>query len=133
MGYYELAQQYFQRLGRPILHSETNAEGPDAIDWLRRQWTDVTRLRREGFPIRGFTWYGFVNHVDWDSVLVADHGRENRCGLVDLERKPNPVHTAFASLVSEVARQSGRSEVLPARDLTLALDWPDSGKTPQGL
>jgi hypothetical protein len=133
LGYYELAHQYFQRLGRPILHSETNAEGPDAIDWLRRQWTDVARLRREGFPIRGFTWYGFIDHVDWDSVLVADHGQENRCGLVDLERNPNPVHAVFASLVSEVARRSSQAEVVRARDVKLTLDWPDPRNTRRGL
>jgi hypothetical protein len=99
LGYYHLARQYHERLGVPVMHAETNAEEPSAVDWLVRQWTDVLRLRREGFPIRGFTWYGLVNHVDWDSTLTRDDGRENRCGLVDLQRQPNPVYHAYRRLV----------------------------------
>jgi beta-glucosidase len=99
LGYYHLARQYHDRLGVPVMHAETNAEEPGAVDWLTRQWTDVLRLRREGFPIRGFTWYGLINHVDWNSTLIRNEGRENRCGLVDLERRPNPAFDAYRRLI----------------------------------
>ena len=42
-GYYILAKQYHERLGLPIMHTETNAED-DAVDWLYRQWTSTLRL-----------------------------------------------------------------------------------------
>jgi beta-glucosidase/6-phospho-beta-glucosidase/beta-galactosidase len=99
LGYYHLAKQYHERLGVPIMHAETNAEGAGAVDWLHEQWTDALRLRREGVPIRGFTWYGLVNHVDWDSALTRDEGRENACGLVDLNRRPNPAYHAYRELI----------------------------------
>lgn len=99
LGYYHLAKQYHDRLGVPIMHAETNHEGERAVDWLHEQWTDAVRLRRDGIPIRGFTWYGLVNHVDWDSALTRNDGRENACGLVDLARRPNPVFHAYRRLI----------------------------------
>jgi beta-glucosidase/6-phospho-beta-glucosidase/beta-galactosidase len=102
LGYYELAQQYHERLGRPIMHSETNAGGPAAGAWLESQWTDVVRLRRDGLPIRGFTWYGLVNHVDWDSTLTKDAGRENDCGLVSLARRRRPIFRDFRAIAESI-------------------------------
>lgn len=100
LGYYELAHQYHDRLGVPVMHTETNAAGRRAVDWLESQWTDIVRLRREGFPIRGFTWYGLVNHVDWDSTLTVDAGRENTCGLVSLARRRNATYRRFRELAT---------------------------------
>jgi beta-glucosidase len=100
LGYYELAHQYHDRLGLPVMHTETNAEGRGAEAWLESQWTDILRLRREGFPIRGFTWYGLVNHVDWDSTLTVDAGRENACGMVSLARRPNRIYRRFRELTT---------------------------------
>lgn len=103
LGYDVLARQYLDRLGAPIMHTETNMSGPGAGEWLESQWAIVDGLRRDGLPIRGFTWYGLVNHVDWDSTLRIDAGRENDCGLVDLERRPNAVYDRFAELAHHVA------------------------------
>lgn len=102
LGYYGLARQYQARLGVPIMLAETNMDGEGAVDWLHRQWTDVLRLRREGVPIRGFIWYGFVNHVDWDSGLTRNDGRENTCGLVSLKRVPNATHEAYRRLIASL-------------------------------
>ena len=101
LGYYELAHQYHDRLGLPLMHTETNADGRGAAAWLESQWTDILRLRQEGFPIRGFTWYGLVNHVDWDSTLTVDNGRENTCGLVSLARRPNATYRRFRELAAK--------------------------------
>jgi beta-glucosidase/6-phospho-beta-glucosidase/beta-galactosidase len=106
LGYYELAHQYHDRLDRPIMHTETNHDGPRAAAWLDQQWTDVLRLRADGVPIRGFTWYGLVNHVDWDSTLRRDDGHENRCGLVTLARRPNARYAQFAAIAASVAAGS---------------------------
>jgi len=102
LGYYGVGRQYCERLGVPIMLAETNMDGEGAVDWLLRQWTDVTRLRDEGVPIRGFIWYGFVNHVDWDSTLTRNDGRENTCGLVSLERVPNATHEAYRRLIASL-------------------------------
>jgi beta-glucosidase len=108
LGYYELAHQYHERLRTPIMHTETNMEGRRATAWLESQWTDVLRLRADGLPIRGFTWYGLVNHVDWDSTLTRDDGRENRCGLVTLARRPNATYRRFAE-IARLARAASDS------------------------
>ena len=102
LGYYHLARQYHERLGVPIMLAETNMAGDGAVDWLLRQWTDVIRLRDDGVPIRGFIWYGFVNHVDWDSTLTRNDGRENACGLVGLDRQPNATHAAYRDLIASL-------------------------------
>jgi beta-glucosidase/6-phospho-beta-glucosidase/beta-galactosidase len=104
LGYEALARQYHERLGLPIMHTETNTDAPRASGWLASQWADVVRLRADGIPIRGFTWYGLVNHVDWDSTLTQDAGHENTCGLVGLDRRPNEAYEQFKALATaEVA------------------------------
>jgi beta-glucosidase len=110
-GYYTLAREYQERLGVPIMHLETNNAEADAVDWFERQWTDVVRLRRDGVPIRGFTWYGLVNHVDWDTALRESNGRENPVGLVNLRRQPTQVWAAYRSVI-ESEQQETRA--LPA-------------------
>jgi beta-glucosidase/6-phospho-beta-glucosidase/beta-galactosidase len=108
-GYYALAHQYRDRLGVPVMHTETNASGRRASSWLDSQWTDILRLRREGFPIRGFVWYGLVNHVDWDSTLTVDAGRENRCGLVSLARRPRPISRCFRAIAESIDSPASRA------------------------
>jgi beta-glucosidase/6-phospho-beta-glucosidase/beta-galactosidase len=115
LGYYHLARQYHARLRRPIMHAETNAEGAGAVEWLLGQWAEVGRLRADGVPIRGFTWYGFVDHVDWDSALREDNGRQNQCGLVGLDRRPHPVHAVFSELITEADDFRGRPGSKPSR------------------
>jgi beta-glucosidase/6-phospho-beta-glucosidase/beta-galactosidase len=101
-GYYRIGREYHERLRVPIMLAETNKEGDDAVAWLHRIWTDAIRLRDAGIPIRGFIWYGFVNHVDWDSGLTRNDGRENTCGLVSLGREPNATHAAYAELIRQL-------------------------------
>jgi beta-glucosidase len=98
LGYDVLARQYHQRLGRPLMHTETNMDGEQAVDWLESQWHAVERLRSDGIPVRGFTWYGLVNHVDWNSSLTRSANHEDECGLVTLDRRPKPVYSLFRSL-----------------------------------
>src|SRR6185369_17214930 len=60
-GYAEITRQYYQRYNLPVMHTETNfAEGPagtEAVYWLWKEWANVLRLRNDGIPIVGFTWY----------------------------------------------------------------------------
>ena len=101
LGYARLSRQYYERLGVPLIHAETNMAGPGAVGWLQEQWAEVNRVR-ETLPIRGFTWYGFINHVDWDTELLEDNGRENTCGLVSLDRVPNATHAAYRKLIANL-------------------------------
>ena len=57
------------------------------------------RLKTDGVPILGFTWYSLVDQVDWDSALTIDAGTVNQYGLCDLERRVRPVGEAYRDLI----------------------------------
>ena len=59
----------------------------------------MMRLRQDGVPIIGFTWYSLTDQVDWDTLLCEDNGRVNPLGLFDLDRKIRPVGEAYRRLV----------------------------------
>jgi beta-glucosidase len=84
--------------------AETNWEGPDAPAWQAQTWNDTLQLRDEGLPIRGYIWYGFVDHVDWDTALREDNDRPNACGLVGLDRRPHPVGEQYRALATAALR-----------------------------
>ncbi|GAB3323468.1 family 1 glycosylhydrolase [Hymenobacter humi] len=100
-GYYSITHQYFSRYRLPVMHTETNREDPEAVLWLRKEWANVHRLKQDGVPIVGFTWYSLLDQVDWDTCLRGNHHRVNRLGLYDLDRRVRPVGEAYKSLVSK--------------------------------
>lgn len=102
-GFARLAREYHDRLSLPFMLSETNIEGPMTGRWLAEIWDDALRLREDGLPIRGVCWYGFVDHVDWDTALTRDRGRVNHCGLVGLDRRPHPWGLTYRGLARGVA------------------------------
>jgi hypothetical protein len=112
-GYYALARESHARYGLPFMLSETNIAGRRAPSWLAEVWNDALALRAEGAPIRGFCWYGFVDHVDWDSALTRNRGKVNACGLVDLDRQAHAVGRIYRQLA--LAALEGRFERLPQR------------------
>jgi beta-glucosidase/6-phospho-beta-glucosidase/beta-galactosidase len=99
-GYYVITRQYYNRYRLPIMHTETNIKMPACKEWLFKQWANVHRLKHDGVPIIGFTWYSLLHQVDWDSALRNDAGIVNELGLYDLNRKIMPVGEAFKKLVT---------------------------------
>ena len=99
-GYYVITRQYFSRYRLPVMHTETNIQDAErAPDWLRKEWANMLRLREDGVPIVGFTWYSLTDQVDWDTALREDNGHVNPCGLVDLDRRLRPVGRAYKELI----------------------------------
>jgi beta-glucosidase/6-phospho-beta-glucosidase/beta-galactosidase len=98
-GYYVITHQYFNRYRLPIMHTETNLREPGSVNWLKRQWANAYRLKQDGVPIVGFTWYSLVDQVDWDSALRNDVGNINELGLFDINRKIRPVGEAYKELI----------------------------------
>jgi len=99
-GYYPITHQYFARYRLPVMHTETNGlGGEDAVKWLNKEWANVHRLKQDGVPIVGFTWYSLQNQVDWDTGLREDNGNVNPLGLCDLDRNINPVGHAYKELI----------------------------------
>jgi hypothetical protein len=87
------------------MHTETNMlEGPNgeaAVNWLWKQWANVMRVRNDGMPIVGFTWYSLTDQVDWDSALRENKGNVNALGLYDLDRNIRAVGKAYKELIEE--------------------------------
>jgi len=104
LGYYVITKQYYDRYRLPVMHTETNNRDyalneKDARSWLERQWGNLVRLKEDGVPIIGFTWYSLIDQVDWDSLLVKDDGQVNRYGLYSLDRKIRPVGELYRDLI----------------------------------
>ncbi len=104
-GYDDITRQYYNRYLLPVMHTETNMEegpkGDEAVNWLWKEWANVLRVRNDGVPIVGFTWYSLTDQVDWDTALREQNNRVNRLGLFDLERKIRPVGTAYRQLIHD--------------------------------
>ena len=91
-GYYVITKQYYDRYHLPVMHTETNLKDAEkAPTWLRKQWENMIRLREDGVPIIGFTWYSLIDQIDWDTALRDDNGNVNPLGLYDLNRQIRPV------------------------------------------
>ncbi|WP_427914989.1 family 1 glycosylhydrolase [Ramlibacter sp. MMS24-I3-19] len=116
-GYAVIARDYHDRYRLPVMHAETNLRegdgGDSTVQWLHKQWANVLRVRAEGIPVLGFTWYSLTDQVDWDSRLVTMAGHVQPVGLYDLDRQIRQVGTAFRRLVSDWAR------VLPTQSVCL--------------
>ncbi|WP_019139958.1 family 1 glycosylhydrolase [Noviherbaspirillum massiliense] len=116
-GYAVITHQYHDRYRMPVMHTETNsAQGPqgdEAVKWLRKQWANVLRVRNDGVPIVGFTWYSLTDQVDWDTSLRENNGHVNPLGLYDLGRSIRPVGEAYRQLIRDW------KEVLPTQSVCL--------------
>ncbi|HEV8378491.1 MAG TPA: family 1 glycosylhydrolase [Tepidisphaeraceae bacterium] len=102
LGWYLVTLRYYRRYYKPVMHTETNtANAQEAPRWLWKQWTNVLRMRRDGIPVLGFTWYSLTDQLDWDTQLALKRGHVMQCGLFDLDRKPRPVAAAYRELLHE--------------------------------
>ena len=116
-GYHVITTQYHDRYRLPVMHTETNiwqgAKGDEAVNWLWKEWANVLRVRNDGVPMVGFTWYSLTDQVDWDTALREPNNRVNPVGLYDLDRNIRPVGTAYKQLIADW------SQVLPAQSVCL--------------
>ncbi|SOD96603.1 family 1 glycosylhydrolase [Spirosoma fluviale] len=121
LGWYEITKDYYERYRMPVMHTETNVfEADQAPIWLYKQWVGVMKMRRDGVPVLGFTWYSLIDQIDWDSQLGELNNHVNECGLFDLDRKPRPVAEAYKSLLNEF----GQITVVPYGEVLELTDRP---------
>lgn len=104
-GYSEITRQYYNRYRLPVMHTETNiAEGPngdEAVNWLWKEWANVLRVRNDGVPTVGFTWYSLTDQTDWDIALREKRGHVHPVGLYDLNREIRPVGRSYKQLIAD--------------------------------
>jgi beta-glucosidase len=118
-GYSEITRQYYARYRLPVMHTETNlaegARGDEAVNWLWKQWANVLRVRNDGVPTVGFTWYSLTDQVDWDVGLREQNNRVHPVGLYDMNRQIRPVGKSYKHLIREWA------DVLPTQSVCLSV------------
>ena len=115
-GYYVITHQYYDRYHLPVMHTETNfSDAEHSWDWLWKQWMNLFRLRSDGVPIIGFTWYSLTDQVDWDTALREDVGRVNPVGLADLDRNIRRVGWEYKKLIEQW------QDILPTGSTSLEL------------
>jgi hypothetical protein len=93
-----LADVYL-RYRRPVLVSETGAEGPKRVGWLRRIGREVRAAMRAGVPVQGITLYPIFDYPAWDDERCCPVGI---CGYAEADgRRP-----VYLPLVRELQRQN---------------------------
>lgn len=112
-GLEELLRGFYARYGKPLFVTETSVGGSIALrsSWLHESVALVERLRAEGLPVLGYTWWPLFSLVDWD---VRESGLPPEEHLVhmglwdlvpdptgDLRRDPTPLVDQFRSLATE--------------------------------
>ncbi len=124
-GYYVITRQYYERYHLPVMHTETNlGDAERAPAWLWKEWANMVRLKDDGVPIVGFTWYSLTDQVDWDTLLREENGHVNPLGLYDLDREIRPVGKAYRQLVEQWRH------ILPTESLCLHHIEPEEYETP---
>jgi hypothetical protein len=116
-GYDEITWQYYDRYKLPVMHTETNIRegehGDEAVNWLWKEWANVLRVRNDGIPVVGFTWYSLTDQIDWSVALREELGVVDKVGLYDLDRNIRPVGVAYKQLIDDWR------DVLPAQSVCL--------------
>jgi beta-glucosidase/6-phospho-beta-glucosidase/beta-galactosidase len=99
-GWYVIADQYWRRYKRPMMHTETNKmDAAGAPRWLWRQWHNVQLLAKAGVPLVGFTWYSLTDQIDWSIAMSKPLGLVYPVGLFDLNREARTVGLAYKHLI----------------------------------
>jgi hypothetical protein len=117
-GWYVIANQYYQRYRRTMMHTETNhLDAREAPRWLWRQWHNVQLIQQAEVPVVGFTWYSLTDQVDWEIALAEPLGDVNPVGLYDLNRDARPVAEAYRYLINQFKDAPGFRECLALKEL----------------
>lgn len=97
----QILSEVWERYRRPMIVSETGAEGEARAPWLRYVCEEAARALQQGVELHGITLYPIVNHPGW----VDDRRCEN--GLFDYadEHGRRAIHEPLAA---ELRRQEPR-------------------------
>jgi beta-glucosidase len=64
-------KQYYERYQRPLMLTETDYCGLDHHKMLYLEYSvqEIRRLRAEGVPVLGYSWWPLLDHLNWDKAL----------------------------------------------------------------
>jgi beta-glucosidase/6-phospho-beta-glucosidase/beta-galactosidase len=66
-GFATLIEDYYQHYQVPIMITETSAFGPEEVRsrWLEASVAAIKKLRGQGVPVLGYTWFPLFTMIDW--------------------------------------------------------------------
>jgi len=81
-----LLHQYYDRYGCPVILTETDYSGLDEHKSLYLEYSiqEIKRLRTEGVPVIGYTWWPAIDHLNWNNAL-KERGTIHPVGLWKLK------------------------------------------------
>jgi beta-glucosidase len=116
-GMDELVRGFHDRYGKPIFWTETSVPGTveERLRWLGDSLDLVRRLRSEGLPLVGYTWWPLYSLLDW-AYREGEEPPEAylwHMGMYDLEPDGNgnfvriktPVVGAFRSAIGRMLQR----------------------------
>lgn len=123
LGYEDIVAQYYERYRLPVMHTETSVpqglNGDDSVNWLWKQWANALRVRNNGVPLVGFTWFPLIDQIGWNEAgrmqPTARLDEVNPVGLYDVDRNLRPVGEAYRQLIRDWRH------LLPAQSVCLML------------
>ena len=66
-GFATMIEDYYRRYNAPVIVTETSAFGSDdlRLQWLHSSLDAIKRLRENGIPVYGYTWFPMMTMIDW--------------------------------------------------------------------
>lgn len=66
-GFAALIEDYYRRYRVPVMITETSAFGPERVrsHWLDASLAVIKRVRQQGVPVIGYTWFPMLTMIDW--------------------------------------------------------------------
>jgi beta-glucosidase/6-phospho-beta-glucosidase/beta-galactosidase len=118
-GLAQLIKEYDAHLGLPLMLGETNLRGAtsDRATWLKHTLEQVEQARAAGVPIEGYCWFGFLDSLDWVSLLERCDREIDPVGVIRLDERLER-HASTMSDSWTLAAAGTPSAELPAYRLT---------------
>jgi beta-glucosidase/6-phospho-beta-glucosidase/beta-galactosidase/glycosyltransferase involved in cell wall biosynthesis len=115
IGFYGVANSYWQRYGIPMMLTETSIEGQpiNREIWLETNIDHIRRLREEGVPVLGLVWWPMIDQLDWDGALTHRVGKIHNVGMWNLQRQSDGTLKRVATpLIDQFRRAAQAGEEL---------------------
>lgn len=95
-----MLREAHQRYQRPILLSETGAEGDQRVPWLRYVAEQLALAHGRGVPVEGLCWYPFLDYPGWDDGRYCPAGVFGYADGEGSRAACHPLHEAMRALNS---------------------------------
>jgi beta-glucosidase/6-phospho-beta-glucosidase/beta-galactosidase len=96
---YSLSVEYYRRYHIPLLHLEVNGWPDYATSLCLQTFDTLARLKKEGFPVVGMSWFGDEYQVGWHHGLVGPKSYEETPVGLFYKGELQPVGEMFKELL----------------------------------